>query len=89
MPGSELNRLLGELEAELSRNPDLNEADRAALAELRSRIGCVLESDRPREAEGESPVEPLKTYVERFETTHPTLTMILSRIADALNKMGI
>jgi hypothetical protein len=90
MPGHELNRLLGELEAELGRNPDLDESERAALADLRHRIGHVLEADEPLSAaEEESPMEPLKTYVDKFETTHPTLTMILGRIADALNKMGI
>lgn len=90
MPGHELNRLLGELEAELESNPDLDEAERAALAELGNRIGQVLESDAtPPGAGADSPAEPLQSYVDRFETTHPTLTMILGRIADALSKMGI
>jgi ElaB/YqjD/DUF883 family membrane-anchored ribosome-binding protein len=90
MPERELTGLLEELESELGRNPDLSNEERAALEELRSRIGHVLESDRPGMAqEGDGVTEPLRSYVDRFETSHPTLTMILGRIADALNKMGI
>lgn len=90
MTGGELNRLLGELEQELGRNPDLDEEERAALDELRRRIGHVLEEREEPPTTGEpGQVEPLSSYVDRFETTHPTLTMILGRIADALNKMGI
>jgi ElaB/YqjD/DUF883 family membrane-anchored ribosome-binding protein len=90
MPERELTGLLEELESELGRNPDLNDEERAALEELRSRIGHVLESDRSAVTqEGDGVAEPLRNYVDRFETSHPTLTMILGRIADALNKMGI
>lgn len=90
MTGPELNRLLGDLERELGRNPDLDEEERAALEELRKRIGHVLQAQEEPTTTGEpDQAEPLSSYVDRFETTHPTFTMILGRIADALNKMGI
>lgn len=90
MPERELTRLLEELESELGSNPDLSHEERAALEELRGRIGLVLEPDRPGAAqEGDGLTDPLRSYVDRFETSHPTLTMILGRIADALSKMGI
>jgi hypothetical protein len=90
MKERELNRLLGELEQELARNPDLDEGERAALDELRKRIGHVLEEqEEPTTTVEPGQAEPLSSYVDRFETTHPTFTMILGRIADALNKMGI
>jgi hypothetical protein len=89
MGRGELNRLLGELEAELGNIPDLDESEREALADLRRQIGQVLDTDGRQAPEADAPVEPLMAYVDRFETSHPTLTMILGRIADALNKMGI
>ena len=90
MPDRELTRLLDELQAELDSNPDLSDAERAALEELRSRLGGVLDSGRPSaDYKGEGLSDPLRNYVDRFETSHPTLTMILGRIADALSKMGI
>ncbi len=90
MPDRELTRLLDELEAELDSNPDLSDAERAALEELRHRLGDVLDSGRPgADYKGEGLSDPLRNYVDRFETSHPTLTMILGRIADALSKMGI
>jgi len=33
--------------------------------------------------------EPLADFIDRFESSHPTLTMTLGRIMDALNKLGI
>ncbi len=89
MGGVDLNRLLAELEAELGSNPDLDESEREALADLGRQIGHVLEADSRQAPGADSPVESLTAYVDRFETSHPTLTMILGRIADALNKMGI
>ena len=89
MPDRDLSRLLKDLDRELEGNPDLDDDERIALAGLKGRLEGILEARRADEAEDDSPIEPLRTYVDRFETTHPTLTMILGRIADALNKMGI
>jgi ElaB/YqjD/DUF883 family membrane-anchored ribosome-binding protein len=90
MPDRELTRLLDELEKELGSNPDLSEEERAALDDLRDRIGQVLQAGRQEPViQREGLTDPLRGYVDRFETSHPTLTMILGRIADALNKMGI
>lgn len=89
MPERDLSRLLQDLERELEGNPDLDDDERVALAGLKGRLEGVLQARGPDELEDDSPIEPLRSYVDRFETTHPTLTMILGRIADALNKMGI
>lgn len=90
MPERELGRLLTELERELGRNSDLSEEDRQALGELQRRISGMLDAEpgsRPSPEEGIA--EPLIRYVDQLETSHPTMTMILGRIADALNKLGI
>jgi hypothetical protein len=42
---------------------------------------------RPESDEGVA--DPVIRYIDQLETSHPTTTMILGRIADALNKLGI
>ena len=88
MPKRELERLLGQLDQELGKGENLDADDQAALRELQSRIGDLLETEDER-AGADGLTEPLSSYVERFETSHPTLTMILGRIMDTLGKMGI
>lgn len=88
MPKRELERLLDELDRELREGGSLDADEQASLRELQSRIGDLLGSEtEPTDAAGLA--EPLASYVERFETSHPTLTMILGRIMDSLSKMGI
>ncbi len=90
MPERELGRLLAELERELGRNSDLSEADREALGDLQRRISGLLDAEPGSRPAGEEGIaEPLLRYVDQLETSHPTMTMILGRIADALNKIGI
>jgi hypothetical protein len=90
MPERELGRLLAELEQQLGRNSDLSEDDRIALGELQRRISGLLDAEpgtRPESDEGVA--DPVIRYIDQLETSHPTTTMILGRIADALNKLGI
>jgi hypothetical protein len=90
MPKTELVRLLAELETELRQDPDLGAEDRQALLEMQGRIESLLQRERPIEtAGGEEFLSPITEYVDRLESAHPTTTMILGRIADALNKLGI
>ncbi len=86
MPREELGRLLEELAAQLEQTDALDEGDRLALEQLHRRIGSALT------AEEDSPGgsgEAVADLIDRFETSHPTLTMTLGRIMDALNKLGI
>jgi hypothetical protein len=86
MPREALGRLLEDLAAQLEQADALDEADRAALEQLHGRIGAALASDAD-SAEGSG--EAVADLIDRFETSHPTLTMTLGRIMDALNKLGI
>jgi hypothetical protein len=86
MPREELGRLLEDLAAQLEGADALDEDERAALEQLHRRIGAALAS------EADSPGgsgEAVADLIDRFETSHPTLTMTLGRIMDALNKLGI
>jgi len=91
MPRDELGRLLEDLTSQLEQADALDEADRAALTHLQNRIGSALAGDGD-EAEAAAPVgqaDSISDLVDRFETSHPTLTMTLGRIMDVLNKLGI
>ena len=86
MPREELGRLLEELAVQLERADELDESERAALEQLHHRIGAALASDA---GSPEGSGEAVADLIDRFETSHPTLTMTLGRIMDALNKLGI
>ncbi len=87
MSHRELEDLLEELQQELNEGSSLDEDARNQLADLQVRIGQLL---------GNDPDTPdthlsasLTRNIERFESSHPALTMVLGRIADILNKLGI
>jgi hypothetical protein len=86
MPREQLGRLLEDLAAQLEEIDTLDEGDRAALEHLQLRIAAALSAG---EAPDEGPTEAIGDLVDRFEASHPTLTMTLGRIMDALNKLGI
>ena len=87
MPHAELEKLLDELQEELAEGSSLDDDARSQLAELHASIGHLLA-----DGENETPanlVETVSGNIDRFETSHPALTMVLGRIADILNKLGI
>ncbi len=88
MPREELGKLLEDLAAQLERADSLTDQERAALAELETRIGAALAETGSAESPGDAG-EGIADMIDRFETSHPTLTMTLGRIMDALNKLGI
>jgi len=90
MPKRELEQLLDELARELEQDDALDPGEIEALGDLQTRIGRVLAAEEtPPRSDEQGVTEPLAEYIERFESTHPTLTMTLGRIMDALNKLGI
>jgi len=90
MPKRELEQLLDELARELEQDDALDPEEMEALGELQTRIGHVLAAEQtPPKTDEQAVTEPLAEYIDRFESTHPTLTMTLGRIMDALNKLGI
>lgn len=87
--GSEhLQTTLRDLESELASLDAVSAETREALEATVRGIEAVLLRSAPA-AERESVRSGLKAAIERFETSHPTLTGILSRLVDALAQMGI
>ncbi len=87
MPQAELEKLLDELQQELAEGSSLDDDARAQLADLHASIGQLLA-----DGANQTPANLAKTVsgnIDRFETSHPALTMVLGRIADILNKLGI
>jgi len=89
MPKKELEQLLDQLERELQQDQALAPEELEALGDLQTRIGQVLAAGTGTPEADEGVAEPLAEYIDRFESSHPTLTMTLGRIMDALNKLGI
>ncbi len=87
MSHAELEKLLGELQQELAHGSNLDDDARAQLSGLHASIGQLLAEEA-----NETPAnlgETVTANIDRFETSHPALTMVLGRIADILNKLGI
>ncbi len=80
-----LEELLKRLKTEIGSGGTLSDEQRAALGKIHAEIEHAL-----RAPDGEpAPVDSVRQYVEELEDAHPTLTLTLGRIMDALNKMGI
>ena len=85
-----LAELLRELETELANADSLDEAGRDRLRNVRAQLGRVLDnSERTAEPQLSALTEPVQRAIDDFEKTHPTLTLILGRILDSLNKIGV
>jgi len=90
MPQTELGKLLDDLENQIGDGGPVDEEDLIALRELQASIAGVLSNDHDATLPAtENLSEPLADFIDRFESSHPTLTMTLGRIMDALNKLGI
>ena len=75
MPQAELEKLLDELQQELAEGSSLDDDARAQLADLHASIGRLLAAGA-----NETPANLAETVsgnIDRFETSHPALTMVL------------
>ena len=85
-----LVELLRELEVELANADSLDEAGRERLRTVQAQLGRALEdSERAAQPQLSAVTEPVQRAIDDFEKTHPTLTLILGRILDSLNKIGV
>jgi phage shock protein A len=88
MPRQQMEDLLVQLRKEVAGARELSDSQRARMAALEEQIAQRLAADEVEDGD-ESPREVVQGYIDEFQRTHPTLTMVLGRILDSLNKMGI
>jgi len=87
MAREEMQELLARLRKELAGTRELSEGQRARMEALREQIEERLAAE---EVPPDSSLqEQLRAYIDELQVSHPTLTMVLGRILDSLNKMGI
>jgi hypothetical protein len=84
-----LRQMLEQLHIELQRADTIDDRSRELLRSVLGDIEDLLERKQKRGTEPESIIEQLREAVRAFETTHPTLTSAIGRVADALAGIGI
>ena len=87
MPRNALREHLRQLHHELSQAEELDPEARALLAEVSEEIERLLGEEEP--GPGEALAERLREAAERFEQSHPALTAVVGRLANALANLGI
>lgn len=86
MPRQQMEELLAQLRREVA-GQDLSESQRARMAALQDQIEEELATE---EVLADSTLrEHVRSQIDEFQRAHPTLTMVLGRILDHLNKMGV
>jgi chromosome segregation ATPase len=87
----QLQATLKELQAELDSLDSLDDPTRTMLESAVQDIQTTLRAKTDDESteDTESLVSGLRDAIDRFESSHPTLTGILSRLVDMLGQMGI
>lgn len=86
MPRQQMDELLAQLRKEVAGAKELSDSQRARMEALREQLADQLAAE---EVPDEGIREQMRHYIDEFHRTHPTLTMVLGRIMDSLNKMGI
>jgi hypothetical protein len=84
-----LRTLLDELEQELHSVESLDDESRSMLKETAEEIQGALREDDTTTLEPQTMSNKLGDAVTDFETSHPTLHAVVSRIVDVLGQMGI
>ena len=89
MPRDQLRESIRHLREEISSGEPLSSEDRSELETVLGEVSGMLDSEGEDGSEQEWSLPDLPTLVERFETTHPKLAVVLGRIADSLSQLGI
>jgi cell division septum initiation protein DivIVA len=87
MPRQEMDELLAQLRKEVAGARELSEGQRARMDALQAQLEEGLAAEETPPAGRLRDV--LRGQIDEFQREHPTLTLVLGRILDSLNKMGI
>jgi hypothetical protein len=90
MDKKHLQELLAKLHGELEKAERVDDATRAALAEVTDDIRRLLASEEPASREqGETLAGRMQESLLEFETEHPAVTRVINQMAAALANLGI
>lgn len=90
MANNKFHKLLTQLQKEIKNTQSIDEQGQQLLSDLDENIHALLA--RSEEYAGESEetfVERLEGALYHFEVTHPTLTVVISKVLDSLSASGI
>ena len=85
----ELLDLLAALRKEIAALPEKHEEDAASIAGFADASAHEVTRTEKKPQLVDAAITGLKSSVEEFEVTHPTLTQVVNRIAFILSNMGI
>ncbi len=89
VPRNQLKESIEHLREELASGEPLSGEDRAELEDVLGEVSGILDSDEGGQTTRKDFFSELGALVERFEVTHPRLSIVLGRIADSLSQLGI
>jgi hypothetical protein len=86
MDNQDLNKLLKQLHEEINQTEPMDDEGKALLRDLDKDLHSLLgESGEPDPLR----LEQLDQVIRHFETTHPSLTVLISRLLETLSNSGI
>jgi len=86
---AKLKSTIRDLEAELSSLTTVDAETRRLLEEAVDEIEAAIHREDTSHLQSHPVVEELRTVADQFESSHPTLSGIVSRMLDVLGQMGI
>jgi len=86
---AELLELISALKSEIRNLPETHEEQAASIAGFAEASAHEVTRSQRKPQLVEAALTGLKSSVEEFEATHPTLTQVVNRIAFILSNMGI
>jgi len=89
VPRNQLRESIQHLQDELTSGEPLSSEDRVELETVLGEVTEILDSEESEASSEGRSFSELPTLVERFESTHPKLAVVLGRIADSLSQLGI
>jgi cob(I)alamin adenosyltransferase len=90
MDAKELRKLIEQLQLEIQQAKIINEKDREMLVQLDSEIHELIGRIEDNEVNiHPATIKRLEDSLNHFEASHPTLTMVISQVLDALSGIGI
>jgi uncharacterized protein DUF4404 len=89
MQPEQLRATAAELERQLGESQSLDDESRQFLEQALRDVRAALETQETGAPQRRTLIGRLRSGVERFEGSHPTLTGTLMRLIDGLGEMGI